>query len=135
MRAMLITAAAGLALAGCTMETADKPVVVTDGSNVAVVAPATEPVVVPAGAEAPLPMLGSWTCGSTGFTITPGTYRTAGGSATRIESVERLAANDYRLVLQDAKKIRLTNIIDGKLSWQNETAEGSPQISTCTKKL
>lgn len=124
MRSMIITAVAALAAAGCTMNTADDPVVVTDGTTTAVVTPAEPTVVVSPDATAPLPILGTWNCNSTTFTVTPGTYRTGGGAATRIESIEREGA-DYRLVLQDGKKIRLSGIADGKLTWTNEEAESN----------
>lgn len=145
MRAIVITAfAAAAALSGCTMGNmgmgSNDAVVVADtttpGGSMTTVTPATEPTVVAADAAAPLPILGTWRCGIVNFTITPGTYKTVGGSASRIESIDRISRDDYRLTLRDARKIRLSGVIDGKLTWLHENAESDTNnTASCTRSM
>ena len=133
MRTMLFTAAAALAVAGCAMETTDT-VVVADPATPVVVAPT--PTGTTGGVAGSLPFLGTWNCGSTSFTITPGTYTTAGGAQTRIATIERIGADDFRFVLQDGKKVRLSGIADGKASWTNEAdtdRTGASEAMSCTQ--
>lgn len=131
MRTILITAAATLALAACDMAAQDS-VVVTDGTDVAVVTP--EPI--PTGGPAPLPMLGTWNCDMTSFTVTPGTYSTGGGATTRIVSIDR-GSDFYRLHLQDGQVIRLSNFTGTSLTWQNEAqaargSDSAPPTMVCS---
>ena len=152
MRAILICAsAAALTVAGSTMNnTPTEKTVVGEATTVAVPgapgeAPTVTTVVTPTdpvkisgpdvtGPAAPLPILGNWQCGETSFTVTAGTYRTQGGNPIRINSIERVG-EDYRLVLQDAQKIRLSKPVNGRATMINETMEGTPQTASCTQRV
>lgn len=150
MRAIVLCAsAAAFAVAGCTMDTATEQTVVGEATTVTVPgkpgeAPTTSTVVTPTTptvisgpsveGPAPLPILGTWQCGTTSFTVTPGAYRTQGGNSIRIESIERVGT-DYRLVLRDAQKIRLSSPVNGKATMINETAEGTPQTASCNQRM
>ncbi|AXC48868.1 hypothetical protein DRW48_03415 [Paracoccus suum] len=85
-------------------------------------------------ATAPLPILGNWQCGENSFTVTPGTYRSQGGNPVRITTIERVG-EDYRLVLADGQKIRLSKPVNGKATMINETKEGTPETASCTLML
>lgn len=133
MRTIIFTAVAALAAAGCTMDNPADTVVVTEPATDVVVAPT--PTGTMPGVAGSLPFLGIWNCGSTSFTVTPGVYTTAGGAATRIETIERIGTDDFRLVLQDGKKIRLSGIADGQATWTNEATidrSGPTETMSCT---
>lgn len=146
MRALMLSAlAAATFVAGCDTFAADagaggnvEPVVVADATG------ATPPTVVtpadpnaPASGDSPLPILGTWSCGTIGFTITPGTYQITNGARTRIDSVDRLAIDDYRLTLGDAKKIRLSAVTEDKLTYKHENSEaaGSTETAACSRRM
>lgn len=138
MRAILISAAAAVTmLAACENMGAGAStdeVVVADGTDTAVVTPADANP--PATGDSPLPILGTWSCGTLGFTVTPGTFQITNGSSARIDSIDRLAVDDYRLTLGDAKKIRLSKVLETSLTYQHENAEGdaAQQTAACTRR-
>lgn len=159
MRSILLTTVAALAVVACTP--AEEPVVVTDGEDVAVVAPAESvdgEIITPApevealdasdaanavgaaagvaavaaDADAPLPFLGTWNCADSRVTVTAGTYRAGDAAATRIETIERGVAG-YRLVLEDGKSIQISDIAGDTFSLTDETDEAAAEAVTCTK--
>lgn len=146
MRALLISAVAATTLvAGCDQMgmnmgggASDDAVVVADATGATPAVTVTPADANPAAmGDSPLPILGTWSCGTLGFTITPGTYRITNGASARIDSIDRLAVDDYRLTLGDAKKIRLSSVTADKLTYQHENSEasGSTETAACSRRM